>query len=310
MPERKVIIAGGSGLIGHALIAEFISHDYSVTILTRNPQSLDRLPDKVAVLGWRELKAGDHDKMWESTSAIINLAGESIAGDGLFSLRWTPKRKKAILESRLKAGEAISQAVRTAKHKPDVLIQASAVGYYGMQRRDDPLDETSPAGEDFLAEVCRAWEASTGALGDIGVRRLVVRIGVVYSYAGGALPRQALPFRFFVGGPLGDGRQWVSWIHITDIARAVRFLVEKSSCRGIYNLCSPQPVTNAEFSNVLGESLHRPSLIPLPGFVLRFFFGEAASILLGGQRVIPKRLLDDGFHFQYSSIKEALFNLG
>lgn len=309
MPKRKIIITGGSGLIGRALVEEFNSHAYEVFVLSRRPQAITGMPDAVRIVGWDESNAAGRHSIWEEARAVINLAGENIAGEEFFSLRWTQKRKQAILQSRLAAGEAVTQALQNAIHKPDVFVQASAVGYYGSQRGGVVCDESTPPGDDFLAGVCQAWEASTAILETMGVRRIVVRIGIVLSRDGGALPRQSLPFRFFVGGPIGDGKQSVSWIHIADVAGAIRFLVESGHCRGVYNLTAPQSLSNAEYSLALGKSLHRPSLIPVPAFVLRLFFGEAASMLLEGQRAIPKRLLEDGFHFRYPTIKEALFNL-
>ncbi len=309
MPKRKIIIAGGSGLIGRALIEEFISHGYELSVLSRRPHTITGLPAAVNIVGWDDPTPADHQDVWEEALAVINLAGENIAGDHLFNLRWTQKRKKAILESRLRAGENVTRMLQAAHRKPEVLVQASAVGYYGTQPGERLLDESAPAGNDFLASVCRAWEASTTALENKDVRRIVVRIGVVLSRGGGALPRQSLPFRFFVGGPIGDGKQGISWIHISDVANAIRFLIESGQCRGVYNLTAPTPVSNAEFSLALAKSMHRPNLVRVPALVLRLCFGEAASILSEGQRVVPKHLLTDGFRFHFPSIKEALFNL-
>lgn len=297
-------------MIGRALIDEFAAHDAAVIVISRNPHLRAGIPEKVRIAGWDIEGSGDDRDVWEDAAAVINLAGESIAGDSLFSLRWTAERKRAILESRLKAGAQVVRAVQAVSQKPKAIIQASAVGYYGTAGGDEALDETAAAGDDFLAEVCQAWEASTKAVEEMGIRRVVIRIGVVLSRAGGALPRQALPFRLFVGGSLGDGRQWISWIHIRDLAATVRFLSEQAHCRGVFNLTAPQPVTNAEFSAALGKALHRPSRISVPAFILRLFFAEGASVLLEGQQVIPQRLADLDFRFRYPTIHEALMNLG
>jgi len=190
-----------------------------------------------------------------------------------------------------------------------VLIQASAVGFYGADTDNTRITEDALAGSDFLARVCVDWEASTASAELLGVRRAVIRTGVVLAAAGGALPRMALPFRFFAGGRIGSGRQWTPWIHIADEIAAIRFLLENDAASGIFNLTAPNPVTNAELSRALGRAMHRPALFPVPSIALQLVFSEMASVLLGGQRAVPDRLLSFGFQFQFTEIDSALQDL-
>jgi uncharacterized protein (TIGR01777 family) len=251
--------------------------------------------DGATAEGWGALADG--------ADAVVNLAGESLA-EG----RWTSERKRRIRESRLRAGQAVVQAVSVAARKPRVVVQASAVGYYGP-RGDEEVDERAAPGQDFLARLCVEWEASTAPVEAQGVRRVVVRSGLVLSREGGALPRILLPFRLFVGGPLGDGRQWWSWIHIADEVAAIRFLMEREEASGAYNLTAPNPLTNAAFGKALGRVLGRPSFVRTPALALRLAFGEMGSVLLEGQRVLPRRLLDAGFRFHFPDAEAALRDL-
>ena len=208
----------------------------------------------------------------------------------------------------MQAGEAIVAAVEAAANKPSILIQSSAVGYYGSTG-DEILTEDAQAGNDFLAGVCVDWEQSTQAVEAMGVNRAVIRTGVVLSMEGGALPITVLPFRFFVGGPLGSGRQWWPWIHIEDEIRAIRFLLENEAATGLFNLSAPNPLTNRAFSKVIGQVLQRPSLIPAPAVALKLALGEVSTIILDGQRAIPQRLEAAGFTFRFPDAKSALTNL-
>lgn len=308
----RVVITGGSGLIGRALARELLSAGYEVIALSRNPDKATGLPAGVRAVHWDGRTSVGWGHLADGAEVIVNLAGESIAGDSMAALilkRWTPARKRLILESRLNAAGAVMQAIQEARHKPKVVVQASAVGYYGS-RGDEELIETSAPGDDFVARVCRDWEASTTALEQIGVRRVIIRTGgVAISTEGGAFPFMLLPFRLFMGGPLGNGSQWFSWIHLADEARAIRFLIEAPSASGIFNLSAPGSMTNAEFSRILGRVLNRPSFIPVPAIALRLAFGEKAEILLVSQRQFPKRLLELGFNFQYPEAETALRNL-
>ena len=308
----RVIITGGTGLIGKVLTKELIESGYEVVVLSRHPEKASGLPPNVQVIYWDGQTANGWGEMADGAEAIVNLAGESIAGDTMLALirdRWTAQRKRSILESRLNAGRAVVQAVQQAKQKPSVVIQASAVGYYGS-RGEEELNEQSEPAHDLLAQICAEWEASTEQVEQLGVRRVIIRTGgVALSTEGGAFPFMLLPFRLFVGGPLGNGKQWFSWIHIADEARAIRYLIENSNARGAFNLCSPNPIRNGEFSRILGKVLHRPSFLPVPGFALQLAFGEKAGMLTGSQKQEPKRLLELGFTFLHPDVESALRDL-
>ena len=244
----------------------------------------------------------------EGADAIVNLAGENIAGEHFFPKRWTGKRKQLILQSRLEAGHAITNAVQLASKKPSVVIQSSAIGYYGPLGVE-AVDEKAPPGNDFLAMTCVTWEASTAEVEKLGIRRVVIRTGVVLSAKGGALSRLMLPFKFYVGGPLGSGQQVYSWIHIADQVGAIRFLIENPTAHGVFNLTAPYPLTNAAFARTLGKILNRPSFLPVPSFVFKLLFGEVATVVLDGQRVLPKRLQEMGYPFNYVQAGEAVRDL-
>jgi uncharacterized protein (TIGR01777 family) len=236
-------------------------------------------------------------------AAVVHLAGENIAAG-----RWTDARKRRIRESRVKSSRAVAEAIEEAADKPRVLLQGSAVGYYGP-RGDEVVSEEEPPGEDFLARVCVEWEASTAGVESLGVRRAVLRTGVVLSTEGGALPKMLLPFRLFAGGPVGSGRQCFPWIHIADEVGAIRFLLENDRASGPFNLTAPEPITNRQFSRVLGEVLHRPSLLPAPAFALRLALGEMADMLLNGQRAVPSQLQELGYTFRFPEAEAALRDL-
>ena len=239
----------------------------------------------------------------DGASAIINLAGESIA-----SGRWSAKKKQRILQSRMSAGDAVVKAVQSVKKKPDVFIQASAIGFYG-DKGDRLLDETSPPGGGFLTEVTGKWENSTAAL-ETCTRRIIIRTGMVLGPNGGALVRLVQPFRYFLGGQIGTGEQWNSWIHIEDVVQSILFLMEGKNLRGVFNLTAPCPLKNKNFSKAIGTVLRRPSWLPVPGFFLKLLFGELAKeALLSGQRVYPKRLEESGYKFNFPEARQALVDI-
>ena len=305
----KVIITGGSGLVGRGLSSLLVSKGYEVIALSRSPQHAAGLPSGVRVERWDARSAYGWGHLAEGAAAIVNLAGANLAGTGFFPSRWTPQRKHQISESRVQAGRAVVAAVQEARDKPQVVIQASAVGYYGFGR-EEILSEECPAGDDFLARLTADdWEPSTAAVEGAGVRRAIVRSGVVLSTEHGALPRLLLPYRLFVGGPMGGGKQWLSWIHPHDQSEAIRFLIENEEASGPFNVTAPVPKTNAEFGRTLGRILGRPSLVPLPGFALRLALGEVSSVVLEGQRVVPKNLQDMGFGFRFPDAESALRDL-
>lgn len=299
----QIAITGGSGLIGRALAAELVAAGHDVTVLSRNPDSLEGMPRQVELARWDARSADLIGPLVESADGIVHLAGESIAAG-----RWTEQRKRSIRDSRVASTRALAEAVVAARKPPSVVVQGSAVGYYGS-RGDQEIDEEQPPGDDFLASVCRSWEEAGQAISAAGIRRPVLRTGIVLSNEGGALPRMALPFRLFAGGPAGDGRQWMPWIHIRDQVAAMQWLLEHSTADGPFNLTAPNPVTNREFSTCLGRTLHRPSFMPAPGFALRAALGEMADLILTGQRAVPGRLLAGGFRFHFSEIEAALRDL-
>lgn len=300
----RVIIAGGTGLIGRALAADLVQDGHHVIVLSRTPERYTgRLPAGVQVERWDARSAEGWAHLADGADAIVNLAGENIAAG-----RWTPERKRRIRESRLNAGRAVVEAVQAASNRPRVVVQASAVGYYGPCG-DEEVTENHPPGSDFLARVCVEWEASTAPVEELGVRRPILRTGIVLSTEGGALPRMLPPFKLGLGGRLGSGRQWFPWIHIRDEVRAIRFLVEREDASGPYNLTAPNPVTNAELTRALGRVLGRPALLPVPALALKVLFGEMATVLLDGQRAVPRRLLEAGFSFEFTDVEAALRDL-
>lgn len=304
----RILITGGTGLIGSALAAELAQAGHEVIVLTRNPDKATGLPAGVRAERWDGRTAQGWGHLADGAGAIVNLAGASIAGEGLLPSRWTDERKYLILQSRLDAGRAVVEAVQQAAHKPGGVVQASGIGIYGFAD-DRVLDETAPAGTDWLAQVAVQWEAATAPVEAMGVRRVVIRTAVVFSRTGGVLPLMLLPFRLFVGGPVGSGRQYVSWIHLADEVGAIRFLIENPAASGPFNLVAPDVMTNAEVSRVIGRVLRRPSWFPLPAFAMRLMFGEVATLLLEGQRAQPKRLLELGYTFRFPTLEAALRDL-
>ena len=299
---NRVLLLGGSGLIGRRLAPVLISAGYEVVVLTRDPGRVVPVPG-VRAVGWDCRSAACWEREVDGARAIVNLVGENVA-EG----RWSAARKVALLDSRLHATAAMVAALANAEHRPEVLLQGSAVGFYGPCG-DEEVDESAPAGDDFLARLTREWEAASEATEGLGVRRVLLRTGVVLDPAGGALPKMMLPFRFFAGGPLGSGRQVLPWIHHRDQPSAIHFLLEHRAARGPFNLTAPNPVSQADFARALGRLLHRPAVLPTPAFALRLAVGEMAEVLLAGQRAVPRRLLEIGFSFDHPELVGALREL-
>ncbi len=306
----KVIIAGGTGHIGRYLIDKLNKHGHELVILSRNPGKYNSSFGKeVKLVKWDAKTAEGWADEADGADAIINLAGESIAGENFLPARWSDSQKQKIKQSRLNAGKAVVEAVRAANQKPKVVLQSSAVGYYGPRNDNTKLDEDAPPGNDFLGQTCVEWEQSTVAVKEFGVRQVVLRTGLVQMTEGGPLSRLLVQFKLFAGGPFGNGRQWWPWIHIQDEVKAIRFLMEKTDADGPYNLTAPTPVTNKEFSKKLGRVLKRPSFIPVPGFAMKLLVGEVATVVLDGQRAIPKRLQEAGYEFEFTNLEVALEDL-
>jgi uncharacterized protein (TIGR01777 family) len=280
--------------------------------LSRAPEKATGLPQGARAVRWDGQTASGWGELADGAEAVVNLAGESIGGENMLALMtkpWTRERLQLIRTSRVNAGKAVVHAIEQARVKPRVLVQSSAVGYYGLPG-DQETTEDTPAGDDALAKICLDWEATTASVEAQGVRRVVIRTGgVVMSTQGGALPFMLLPFKLFVGGPLGSGKQWFSWIHIADEVRAIRFLMERADALGAFNLCAPEPLRNAELARVIGQVTHRPSFMPTPAFAMKLLLGDKATLVLDGQRQVPKRLLELGFQFQFPKVQAALQDL-
>jgi uncharacterized protein (TIGR01777 family) len=305
----RIIITGGTGQVGKVLTADLLRDGHEVIALSRNPGKPHDLPAGVRIEKWDARTAEGWGHLADGADAIVNLAGENLAGHDFFPARWTEARKQLLRDSRINAGQAILEAVQQAANKPRVVVQASAVGYYGSHENSVKLAEDAPAGDDFLGKICIEWEDSTKAVESLGVRHVVTRGGVVLSFQEGALTRLALPFRLFAGGPMGSGQQPFPWIHPADQAAATRFLIENESAGGAFNLAAPEATTNGEFAKILGKVMGRPALIPVPGFALRLMFGEVASVVLEGQRAVPQQLLDLGYSFRFPTAEATLRDL-
>lgn len=289
----NILITGGTGFIGRALSRELVNSGYNVVVTTRR-QSTSR-----ERLTWNPPELIPSDTV-SNIDAVVNFAGESIA-----SGRWTKRRKELILSSRINATRALVQSIQNAVPKPKVLISASAIGYYGPHG-DEYVTEDTPPGMDFLSEVCKAWEAEALKAKESGIRVVFIRIGGVLEADGGALPPMIIPFKFFLGGPIGTGKQWFSWIHRDDVVGIIKYALENDSISGPVNLTAPKPVTNREFSSALGKALRRPSWFAIPGFIVKLSLSELGSVLLTGQRVLPEKALKAGYKFKYTEVDEAL----
>jgi uncharacterized protein (TIGR01777 family) len=283
----KAVIAGGTGFLGSALTASLRADGHHVTIISRHPHG----PDQVA---WTDRSVLD------GADAVVNLAGTS-----LDSGRWTESRKRTILDSRVEATEAIVDGMAEVSRRPSVLVNQSAVGVYGAHG-SEVLTEESPPGSDFLASVCIAWEAAAMKAASM-TRVVLLRTGLPLDARGGALPRLALPFRLFAGGPLGSGEQYWSWIHLHDWIRMVRWSIDTLDINGPLNATAPSPATNGELAKAVGRALHRPAIAPAPAFAIRLLLGEMAdALVLSGQRVLPTKATRAGFQFLYPSLDSAL----
>lgn len=303
----RVIVAGATGFLGRAVVRALSGRGDDVVVLTRNlageaVRSLASLP-RVVTLAWTG--AESQEPWWEEVpraDAILNLAGEPII-DG----RWTADRKRVLRESRVNSTKAIVRALQAASTRPRVFVNASAIGIYGPHG-DEDLAEDAPPGSDFLATLCLDWENAAKEAEATGVRLVILRTGIVFGH-GGALAQMVPPFRYFIGGPLGSGAQWMSWIHIEDVVGLILFAIDSPFLAGPVNATAPGPVTNRQLSTLLGKILHRPSAMSTPAFVVRLALGEAAQAVLTGQRVLPTKAIAAGYTFRHPRCDEALLSL-
>jgi uncharacterized protein (TIGR01777 family) len=294
----NVLISGASGLVGSALIPALVSRGDRVIRLVRHPAQ-PGAPE----IGWSPGSRLDPEVL-EGFEAVIHLAGENIFG------RWTPAKKKAIYESRVGGAQTLSDAIAGCQRAPGVFLSASAIGYYGS-RGDEPLDEESSLGEGYLAEVAREWESATGAARRAGTRVVNLRFGVVLSPQGGALQKMLTPFRLGLGGRIGNGKQWFSWITIDDTVDAILLALDQERVRGPVNIVAPAPVTNGDFAKLLGRVLHRPAIFPVPILIPKVIFGAEMTreTLSASQRVIPAKLVAAGYNFRHPELEGALHAL-
>jgi len=297
----RIVIAGGTGLIGTALTMHLVENDHQVIVLTRN-KSLPDTPS-VTYLAWDGKLASNLVSKIGDVHAVINLAGASIGG-GL----WTKARKAILRSSRLEPGKALSELVMGLDNKPLVFIQVSGIGLYGDTGEMAVNEDTLP-GTDLLAKLAVEWEESTKVIESVGVRRVIIRPGIVLSARGGILRIIELPFKLFAGGPIGNGKQWWPWIHIEDLVRAVLHLINDNNASGAYNFVSQKPSRMDEFGKSLARVIKRPYWFPTPGFLLRTILGEMSILILAGQKVVPDKLLSTGFTFKFPDINSALVDI-
>ncbi len=294
-----ILLTGGTGLIGRQLCEYWLAQGHRLTVWSRRPERVARLCG-AQVRGVRHLE----DLAGEPLDAVINLAGAPIA-DRL----WTHKRKALLWSSRIQLTETLLAWLEGREQRPAVLISGSAIGWYGDGGERELTEGSPPVSEDFASQLCIAWEETAQRAEALGIRVVRVRTGLVLAAEGGFLSRLLLPFKLALGGPIGNGRQWMPWIHVRDQIALIDFLLHRSDASGPYNACAPKPVRNKAFARALGKVLHRPALLPLPAFVLRLGLGELSLLLLGGQRATPARLLAAGFVFQFNDLPAALDDL-
>ena len=300
--NRKIVITGATGFIGKKIINELIQRGDEITIFTRSIYKAKQIiPDAAEYVEWN-LNLDNWQAALEDKYAVIHLAGENV-----MAKRWNELHKKNIFNSRIDTTRALVKAIENAADKPKVFISASAVGFYGSS--EQPVTEESLSGKDFLAGVVKAWEEETKKVDLLKVRRVNVRTGIVLDKNEGALAQMITPFKFFIGGPLGTGKQWFPWIHIEDVAGIFLHALDNEDVAGILNAVSPNPLRMDEFCVSLGSVMHRPSLFKVPAFVLKLIFGEAVAVLLQGAKVIPKRTIEYGYKFRFETAEEALKNL-
>jgi uncharacterized protein (TIGR01777 family) len=297
----RVFITGGTGLVGRRLVARLVERGDRPIVLSRNRASAQtRLGSEIEVVEGDPTIGSDWTEVLGTCDAVVNLAGENI-----FARRWNEEFKAKIRDSRVEGTTNVVAAIVRAEKKPSVLVNASAVGYYGPHGGEE-LTEYSPPGNDFLAGACIDWENAARVVEAASVRLVIARIGVVMAIEEGALTKMLTPFKLGVGGPVGSGRQWMAWIHVDDVVGIILHAIDHAAVSGVVNATAPVPVTNREFSKSLGRTLGRPAIFPIPVFMLRLRFGQVAEVIASGQRVLPMRTQELGYQFQHASIDGAL----
>jgi uncharacterized protein (TIGR01777 family) len=299
----RIAITGATGLLGRALVDRLRERGDTVVVLTRDPgRAREALGPEIEAHAWPDpISSAPPTEALAGADAVVNLLGEPI------SQRWSAEVKRRIRDSRVEGTRNLVVAIRTVaeSERPGVLISQSATGYYGP-RGEEPLDEDAAPGGDFLAEVVRAWESAALAAAELGLRVVLTRTGVVLSSSGGALEKMLPPFKAGVGGPIGGGRQYLPWVHVADVVGAILFALDRDEASGPVNVTAPEPVTNAAFSRALGTTLHRPAFAPVPAIALKLLYGEMATIVLSGQRAVPRRLQELGYQFEQPELEAAL----
>jgi uncharacterized protein len=295
----KVAITGATGFVGSRLVERLQAEGHQVLVLTRNAERAKQMFPKAEVVAYTPLESGDWQGAIAGWDGVVNLAGAPIA-----ETRWTTERKQEIMDSRKVGTQKIVEAIAQANPKPSVLVNSSAIGYYGTSETAT-YDENSGSGNDFLAEVCREWEAAAEQVKATGTRLVILRTGIVLGM-GGAIAKMLLPFKMFAGGPIGSGKQWFSWIHQEDMVSLIVQALTQNTMSGVYNATAPNPVRMTELSQTLGQAMNRPSWLPVPDFALEAMLGDAAQVVLQGQQVMPKRTIESGFKYAYETVKPAL----
>jgi uncharacterized protein len=291
----KVLITGATGLIGKELQRSLTEKGYELLLASRTELR------NSSYVKWDIENGFDEPQRLGGVDAVVHLAGESVSG-----LRWTEEKKRAIRDSRVLGTRSVVNAISHLRQRPKVFVASSAIGFYG-ERGDEEVTESSPPGDNFLAETCKAWEAESRRAEDAGIRTVLLRTGIVLSKEGGALGTMLLPFKFGLGGVVGSGKQWMSWISMDDQISVINFVLEHENLRGAVNAVAPNPVINEEFTKVLGEVLYRPTFLPIPEFVVGTVFGEMGdALLLASTKAVPRRLLEAGFEFKFPHLKPAL----
>lgn len=294
----KIMIAGGSGFLGRALTKSFLADGYQVFILTRGSRSIN----SAQAVKWDAKTTNGWGHLVNEMDVVIHLAGKS-----LNSWPWTTSTKRAFHDSRILPGLALAEAIQKATRRPGIFVQASGINHYGLS--GDLADESTLPANDFLAQLTVKWEAATKSIEGLDIRRIIARSAPVLAKDGGLLSLMALPTKLFAGGPLGDGKHAMPWIHINDWVGGVRYLIENENARGAYNLIAPTPTSNAEFNRTLASVIHRPYWLPMPAFLLKALLGEMSVLIVAGRFAQPKRLIESGYRYQFSGVREALADL-